>query len=424
MKRVMCCPISLLPDALDPDVEYFALYSYAPSGCESVGHIAPSLPTDIRRAGLAPSTQAWDFATIASSVGAADKAIPRKDSADGWTRMIELSVCLRQPAVWDARRAELESLLRFLTGDFWSLHFLEGGVKPPKAKKPQKSDADCVCLLSGGIDSLVGALDLTSAGRNPLFVSQVVRGDRATQEKYAVALGGAGRHCQWSFAVNHPGPSEKSTRARSIVFFAFGALAASAISSTENRPAELVVPENGFISLNVPLGPGRLGSLSTKTTHPVYMKGIQSLWDGLGIQAKMSFPYRDKTKGDLLVDCSDQARLANLIGDSISCGKYQRHKLTHCGECVPCMVRRAAFLKANLPDTTAKGYCCQRLALSESSDVAAAATAYLRYQDKGIRRFTGGALSFALPDERGRYEDVVARGMDELGQLLTSHGVI
>lgn len=423
MKKIMCCSISQLPDILDPNVEYFVLYSSAPSGCESVGHIAPSLPTDIRRDRLAPSVRAWDFTTIALSVAAADKTIQRKESADGWTRMIELSVCLREPAVWDAKRAELESLLRFLTGDFWTLRFLRGGVEPPKVKRPQKSDADCVCLLSGGIDSLVGAIDLTFSGRKPLFVSQVVRGDRDNQMEFATATGGKDRHCQWRFAVKHSGDSEISTRSRSIVFFAFAALAASAISSTMDSPIDIVVPENGFISLNVPLGPGRIGSLSTKTTHPIYIDGIQSIWDALGIHAKLSLPYRDKTKGDLLIECADRAKLVKLIGDSTSCGKYQR-KLTHCGACVPCMVRRAAFLKAGLTDTTVKGYCCQRLANSESSDVAAAANACLRYQDKGIRRFTGGALSFASPDERARYENVVVRGMDELNQLLKTHGVI
>lgn len=425
MKKVICCPLSYLPNTRDPEVVYFILYSYVPPRYEGVGHIAPSLRTDMRRNGLVPSVEAWDFATVALSVAAADKTILRKDSADGWTRMIELNVYLTQPAIWNANRAKLESLLRFLTGDFWTLRFLRGGEKAPKAKKPQKTDADCVCLLSGGVDSLVGAIDLTSADRKPLFVSQVVRGDQATQEKYATALGGKNRHCQWSFvAKSSEEVSELSTRARSIVFFAFSALAASAITSTKDRPVEVFVPENGFISLNVPLGPGRLGSLSTKTTHPIYMEGIQSLWDALGIPAKLSFPYRYKTKGDLLIECADRAKLVELIGDSTSCGKYQRHKLTHCGECVPCMVRRAAFLKAGLTDTTVKGYCCERLASSESKDVAAAAVAHLRYQDKGVRRFAGGALSFAPTDERPRYEDVVARGMDELGQLLNNHGVI
>jgi hypothetical protein len=88
------------------------------------------------------------------------------------------------------------------------------------------------------------------------------------------------------------------------------------------------------------------------------------------------------------------------------------------------MVRRAAFLQGNLPDTTVKGYLREQLAYSESNDVAAAAGACLRYQDKGIRRFAAGALSFASHAERGRYEDVVARGMDELCQLLSRHGVI
>lgn len=422
MKKVICCPENLLPDPLDPDVLYFTMFSS--TGREDIGHVSIELPTAIRRDKLAPSTRVWDFATIASAVAAADKAILRKYTADGWTRMIDLSVYLVDPAAWDATRTKLEGLLRFLTGDFWTLRFLPGGVKPPKAKESEKQSADCVCLLSGGIDSLVGALDLTAAGKKPLFVSQVVRGDRDAQTRFAAALGGSDRHCQWSFAVRHPGVSEKSTRARSIVFFAFAALAASAIPSTKKLPVDLVVPENGFISLNVPLGAGRLGSLSTKTTHPVYMTGIQDLWDTVGIQARLSFPYRDSTKGELLLNCADRRQLIKLIGDSTSCGKYQRHNLTHCGECVPCLARRAAFLKAKLRDSTTKGYLRENLAHAESRDVAAAANAFLRYQDEGIRRFAGGALSFASHAERGRYEDVVARGMDELGQLLSSHGVI
>jgi hypothetical protein len=422
MKKVVCCPEASLPDPLDPTVLYFTMFSS--TGRDDIGHVATDLPTAIRRDKLAPSVRVWDFATIASAVAAADKAIQRSDSADGWTRMIELSIWLAEPDVWIAKRSDLENILRFLTGDFWALRFLPGGEQPPKAKKPQKRNADCVCLLSGGIDSLVGAIDQTATGKKPLFVSQVVRGDRDAQASFSAALGGSDRHCQWSFAVRHPGVSEKSTRARSIVFFAFAALAASAISATEKRPVDIVVPENGFISLNVPLGPSRLGSLSTRTTHPVYMEGIQAIWDAVDIPARLSFPYRDRTKGELLLKCADRRQLAKLIGYSISCGKYRRHNLTHCGECVPCLVRRAAFLKGNLRDTTNKSYLCEKLVHAESRDVGAVASAYLRYRDQGIRRFVGGALSFAAHAERGRYEDIVANGMDELGQLLSNHGVV
>ena len=422
MKKVMGCPESLLPDTFDPDLQYFSMFSSV--GNKNIGHVGINLPTMIRRNGLAPSVQAWDFATIALAIDASDKSVLRKESADGWTRIIELSICLNEPAVWETKRADMEFLLRFLTGDFWTLRFLPGGVASPKSNRPREKNADCVCLLSGGIDSLVGAIDLTTTGKKPLFVSQIVRGSKDAQTRFATALGGSDRHCQWSCTVRHTGVSENSTRARSMVFFAFAALAASAIPSPQNEPVEIIVPENGFISLNVPLGPGRLGSLSTKTTHPFYIAGVQALWDSVGISARLTLPYLNKTKGELLQNCNDQTQLAKLIRDSISCGKYQRHNLTHCGECVPCIVRRAAFLKANLSDDTNKGYICENLAHSKSRDVAAATAAYLRYKDQGIRRFTGGVLSFASYEERRRYEDVVARGMDELGQLLSSHSVI
>ncbi len=421
MKKVICCPQERLPKRLDREALYLSMFSS--SGRYGVGHAALELPTAIRRDNLAPSVQAWDFAVIASAVAATDKAILRSESADGWTRMIDLHVSLAAPAAWNARRSELEEMLRFLTGDFWSLQFRSGGIKPPKAKKPERRKADCVCLLSGGIDSLVGAIDLTAEGRKPIFVSQVVRGDKDTQAKFAASLGGSDRHFQWSLAVGHPGSSELSTRARSIAFFAFAALAASALRSTKKRPVDIVVPENGFISLNVPLGPGRLGSLSTKTTHPVYMRAIQKVWDAVGIEAQLVFPYRDRTKGELLRQCADRKKLVSLVGSSTSCGKCQRIN-QHCGTCLPCLVRRAAFLDAKLRDTTDGGYLCETLSHSESKDVAAAAAAYLRYKDEGIRRFAGGSLSFALHTEREQYESVVARGMDELGKLLSSQGVV
>lgn len=423
MNNVVCCPVSFLPSTLDPDRTYFSMYSYVEPAHEAVGHIAPTLRTSIRKDGLAPSVPVWDFTSIALAVAAADLAFERSSSPDGWTREFHLEICLCDPGPWSAVRLELESTLRFLTGDFWTLRFLSGGEKPPAATKKRTFDADCVSLLSGGVDSLVGAIDLTSAKAKPLLVSQVVKDDKKTQHSYAQALSRGSNHVQWSYAVKHPEASEITTRGRSLVFFAFAALAASAIASGKHNPVEIVVPENGFISLNVPLSPGRIGSLSTKTTHPIYMEGIQFLFDALGIEAILSFPYRFKTKGELLLECADQDKLADLIGRSSSCGKSARIHM-HCGRCVPCMVRRAAFLKAGLIDTTAKGYAAGDLSHSESTDVTAAAVAYLRYKTRGVRRFIGGNLSFALPQERPQFEGVVARGLEELGQLLRSFGLV
>ena len=52
--------------------------------------------------------------------------------------------------------------------------------------------------------------------------------------------------------------------------------------------------------------------------------------------------------------------------------------MRHCGECVPCLVRRAAFLKAGLKDDTENGYCVEPLKSSDSQDVAAAAMTGLK----------------------------------------------
>ena len=63
----------------------------------------------------------------------------------------------------------------FLSGDFWTLNInnLPESLVPQKKFELRKQD--CICLLSGGMDSLVGAIDLYEEGRNPLFVSQIVR---------------------------------------------------------------------------------------------------------------------------------------------------------------------------------------------------------------------------------------------------------
>lgn len=111
--------------------------------------------------------------------------------------------------------------------------------------------------------------------------------------------GGADRHLLWNSNVRSTVDHELSTRARSIVFYGFAALAASALPDIE--PLYVYVPENGFISLNIPLNPGRMGSLSTKTTHPVFLHHLQDLWDTLGIGATFHSPYKYLTKGEVLI---------------------------------------------------------------------------------------------------------------------------
>lgn len=429
MSKAICAPKDRIPGTRRPGVEYFSMYGH--EGFEDVSTVGSTLVEDIRDAGMSPSAAAWDFLSLALAVNAADHAFERSASPDGWTRVIELELALSEPAPFQAATQNIERALRFLTGDFWRLTFVEGGYPPPRPRAPVAHEADCVALLSGGLDSLVGAIDLTTQGRQPMFVSHVSRGDKEKQLQFAALLGREGNHVQWNQNIWLKPPNreaEPSTRARSIVFFAFAAVAADHLARVRALPqVEVFVPENGLISLNVPLNAGRAGSLSTKTTHPVFMQRLQALWSTLRIPAVLRLPYATKTKGEMLRACADRAVLAELGGQSTSCGRFGKHGLRHCGRCVPCMVRRASFLHADLPDTTLE-YVHRDLRAAQreqgADDVRALATAVLKLEQDGVRALTAGQFAFATPAQRLQFEGVVERGLEELGVLLRQHRVL
>lgn len=422
MSKVICYPRSCTPESYSDDCYYFEMFSVPKQKRTNVGHVGAQLFKELRKSKIAPTMVALDFAIIAMAVAAADQAVLRKDSADGWTRKIELCIYLHDAAKWKRVKRKLEDMLRFLSGDFWDLNI----NTLPKSLVPQKKynlrQQDCICLLSGGMDSLVGAIDLYEEGRDPLFVSQTVRGDAEHQIEYATQFG-TNNLCQWSGKVKTHGESEISTRARSIVFFAFALLASCGIAGNLKGRKELFVPENGYISLNIPLDSLRMGSLSTKTTHPIYMKAMQEIWNDVGIDIVFVLPYKYKTKGEVLMECKNQSLMKKLIFGTTSCGKYQR-KLKHCGVCVPCLVRRAAFLKNNLTDETENGYFKENLQNSYSKDVAAAAMAVVQLEKNGVERLVKGVLSFAKGEERSLYLGVIERGLLEIRALLKEHGVI
>jgi hypothetical protein len=99
------------------------------------------------------------------------------------------------------------------------------------------------------------------------------------------------------------------------------------------------------------LDPLRLGSNSTRTTHPYYMARWNDLLGELGIDGEILNPYWDKTKGEMAAGCRNPALLKKLATDSLSCssptkGRWQGLGIEHCGYCLPCLIRRAALMAA------------------------------------------------------------------------------
>ena len=78
------------------------------------------------------------------------------------------------------------------------------------------------------------------------------------------------------------------THLRSFMFFSH----ALAVASCFQKPIRLIIPENGFISLNIPSTFSRIGTSSTRTTHPYYMTLFQKLLSIIELPVTLVNPYR------------------------------------------------------------------------------------------------------------------------------------
>lgn len=288
---------------------------------------------------------------LAAIVYTADLRVWRGYSDDAWTREITLHVPVAQPDLWRPAVPILTELLSFLTGDEWTVWFRQKVAgEEIDAAEPLLSQPEAVCLFSGGLDSFVGAIDLLATGMNVALVGHY--GNKRDQAEVFEALKPmfeAQMLPFWFYLVppkmNKGQTVESTMRARSMLFLSLGTAVASALGPG----ARLYIPENGPISLNVPLTFSRAGTHSTRTTHPHTINLFRQLLAALGINVALCRPYRFLTKGEMLRDCKDQAALKSAIHATISCSSPQAGRFhgrpvgQHCGYCVPCIIRRAAL---------------------------------------------------------------------------------
>lgn len=388
------------------------------------GTIGSGLVKAIQALPARPSTAAFDFLTIALSVIAADTFVRRDDAPDGWTRTIDIDIAVADPVPWQPIKADLEKALGFLSGDIWHLQILAGGPTcPPVTRK--LAVEDCVCLFSGGLDSMMGAIKLTSAGRRPLLVSQAYPREGAIQRSLANVLGQPLHHFIGNADPQYGRGNETTMRPRSLLFLACGVLSASALANHDvAAPVDVFMPENGLIALNAPLTRRRLGSHSTRTTHPWFLSEIRKLLTTLGLPVNIYNPFEFETKGEMMATSPVPHLLLAHASSTYSCGKWKR-KSQQCGRCLPCLIRRAAFHHARIPDSSDYRFPDLREVKdnpAEHDDLLAVRLAAGRVATANLDTWltTGGPLP-EDPAVRSQYVEVFRRGMEEMRAFLTAH---
>lgn len=424
-----------LPHA-SPGIVPVLMYGRRPPRARSASIGGPVL-SKVRRLGIPVHSGAFDLLTVAMAVTAADTFVDRNDSDDGWARELRLQIPLSNPAPWEPVVPLLEDALRFLSGDLWSIEMLMNGPERPipqaRGRLTTLTEHDCVSLFSGGLDSAIGVLDLLEAGRRPVLISHSYRGDAERQNLVWSRLPVAVSRFS---AVANPvskldGNNDVQMRTRSFNFLAYGALVAATMAGQTgvSLPVDLFVPENGLIALNPPLTVRRIGALSTRTTHPHFLKLIQHILETLEIPVRISNPYALRTKGEMLALCRDPATLNMVAEYTVSCGKWKRTN-KQCGRCVPCLIRRASFHAAKIADNTVYAPNGQNLtaviAMDDSKDdLLAMILAARRLPSSDMARWI--PMAGPLPADRTNRDEllrVASRGMAEVSAYLEHLGLL
>lgn len=382
------------------------------------------------------SNSALDLFNISLMVYYADRRVIRSLEDDAWSRSIKLYIPVLELEKWNKNKSLLEKMLSFLSGDVWTFEFRErklnekekNALKGMQSQK-KKHQPKAICMLSGGLDSFIGAIDLLNEDKDVWFVGHYGGGKGVVKyqdniikkliTRYELTTEQFFNFYASPVKPNRKDKMEDTTRTRSFMFFAHAIILGSGISSD----IKLFIPENGLISLNIPHTNTRLGSSSTRTTHPYYMELLQQLINNIGIRVELYNPYQFKTKGQMIVECQDVDFIKSNITETMSCshpdlGRYSGDAdPSHCGNCLPCLIRRASIEHA---------YGIDESFYRDKDFIDKSASDNLRSFKLGINDYVNRKIdsilkiqiSGPITNNLDKYCDVYERGINELKTLL------
>ena len=350
-----------------------------------------------------------DFLEIGAAVYIADLHCKR---AANLKRRLGLVMPVRHLGIWTRATPLLERAASELGSDDFAVHFRKRKQKADQIKPiAATSDRDCVCLFSGGIDSLAGVVWALEKGLQPVLVSHFANPALSgIQNSVAAALEAAnglkvGTYSmsrgsdrpasggqalrKWAQVMKTPAdanlassgrqgsrparvhfflnekkgkraPHALPPKARSIMAEyarSFLFLSAACAVAWESGIKTVYIFENGPVALNPLLSEG---TVTTHTAHPHFLARFQDLVTSVfGQGLRIENPFLYKTKGEVTTILA-RPTLKRLLKKSNSCWNWFRVPMDakgmgshnfrgrHDGVCLPCILRRTSVHTAEL----------------------------------------------------------------------------
>ncbi len=303
---------------------------------------------------------ARDLLELAAVLYVADTSITRgKTDVYGrdWQRLIRIVMPVRQLHRWRKVGRLLSELVTYLSGDASiSLDFRphkrpktgQGYLDFPQSA-PGFQGASRIGLFSGGLDSLGGVAEVAASGETPLLITHRSAPTRAELQVSLTRRLSEKKQCRLpsiSVWITRRGQEavDNAQRLRSFLYMSLAAVAAY-----ELRTEKLSHCENGITTFNLPLSDQRIGSRSTRTTHPkVIALFTQLALEVMDRTLSIENPFLFRTKREV-VERLVELGCADMVGQTLSCTRTFAVEKTkrHCGICFQCLTRRFAVVAAN-----------------------------------------------------------------------------
>lgn len=318
------------------------------------------------RTGIILGERELDLLDISSVVFAADSAArrggaTRKDMGAQWRREFRFRIEVRDPDHWARPEVSqaLQGAVQFLTEDTVSFEFV--ARQTDRLTQPfldlgstgELFDADEIILFSGGLDSYAGALESLSNGNGKVVLVTHRSAQKAIPRQVdlgmtlAKAFPGRVLHVHVLARRKGQQASDNSQRSRSLLFAALGQAIARSF-----KARRVSFYENGIISHNLPLSPQIIGTMATRTTHPLGLSLLNDLMSkALDNPVPIENRYQWLTKTEVvrrIVENDGQSQITRTV--SCTSIREQDSLHTHCGACSQCLDRRFGILAAGVAD--------------------------------------------------------------------------